>query len=234
MPELPRVLADIFTAPFNRPIQVAKVVDLDEKLRRVHFRGSSLKGLSFRPGQEIEFRVSDTSFRHYTPASLDPEKETLEVIFFLHGLGPGSAWAKSLQQDQTVNLLGPGGKFCLRPGGRHLFLGDESTLGLFQALQHAAKDKITGILETDASQKHWPNLLGLRSLKSVQRGAEHGQALLAWVEQHFASQHHDDSQYYIVGHAQSVVSLRRALKAKGCKRSQIHTKIYWASGKRGL
>lgn len=234
MPELPRVLADLFTAPFNRPIQVAKIEDLDEKLRRVHFQGSSLRGLTFRPGQEIEFRVSDTSFRHYTPAQLDPQGESLKVLFYLHDLGPGSAWARALREGQTIQLLGPGGKFGLRSGSQHIFLGDESTLGLFQALHHAARGKITGVLETEASQSHWPKLLGLDALHSIERGPQRGQALLEWLEEHFDAHHRQDSQYYLAGHAQSLVPLRRTLKARGCKRGHIHSKIYWASGKRGL
>lgn len=98
MPESPAFLADAFAPRFARPAHVERIGTLSSNIRRIRSSIASAARLRFSPGQEIEFRVGATSFRHETPSTLDPVARRLAVIFFLHGSGPGSAWAAALRE----------------------------------------------------------------------------------------------------------------------------------------
>ncbi|MEL7162659.1 MAG: oxidoreductase, partial [Bacteroidota bacterium] len=92
MPRLPKWLANsvetILPGQFH-PVVATEVEYLTDKLKRVRFEGD-LTGTSFVPGQVIEFRVTDNDFRHYTPTYYDRGAGVCEVLFYLHGKGPGS------------------------------------------------------------------------------------------------------------------------------------------------
>lgn len=233
MPELPKLVADIFSALFCRPAKVTKIETIAHRFRRVTFQGERLRGVSFRPGQEIEFRVSDTSFRHYTPLHFDPELGVMQVLFFLHGDGPGSIWVEKLETDQEVNVLGPGGRFGLRKGTNHILLGDESSLGLAINLSSAC-DELVGIIETAKDCKHWPEDLKVRGLRAVERTGDRGSALVNWIEESLGSRRDPDPVFYLVGHAQSIHRLREQLIGHGYAARKIRRKPYWSDGKRGL
>ena len=64
-------------------VEVTQVKELHPQLRRVRFEGDLSKA-DFVPGQVIEFRVSLTEFRHYTPSFYDQENVIFDVFFFLH------------------------------------------------------------------------------------------------------------------------------------------------------
>jgi NADPH-dependent ferric siderophore reductase len=232
MPEMPAFLANVLEPRFARRTQVVEVKQLAEQLKHVRFEGEALRGVPFKPGQEIEFRVSERAFRHYTPSAMDTARGTVDVVFYLHGKGPGSAWASALAVGQSANVLGPGGRFELQPVKRHVFLGDETTLGLFACMAKDAAGHVTGAVEVEAGNEHWPSMTGL-SLPAVVRRGEHGEALLEWLRAH-AGPEAGDTCFYLAGHTASIVRLRSELLALGWSRRQLLTKPYWADGKRGL
>jgi NADPH-dependent ferric siderophore reductase len=232
MPELPAFLANVAESSFARATLVTEVLDLAPKLRRVRFEGAALRGVAFRPGQEVEFRVSERAFRHYTPAALDPRVGCMEVVFFLHGRGPGSAWAADLREGQGIKVLGPGGSFGLRDATQHVLLGDETALGLFACLARSARGRCLGAVEVDRGGHAWPGMLGL-DLPAVERSDVRGDALASWVEGSELSPS-DDVCFYLAGHAGSIVRIRERLVRDGWPKRRIRTKPYWADGKRGL
>lgn len=232
MPQLPTFLADFMEPRFARKALVQEVWDLAPGLRKVAFQGAALHGVSYRPGQEIEFRVSRRAFRHYTPSFFSPEDGYLEVLFHLHGLGPGSTWAQTLSAGQPVNILGPGGRFGLRDADNHVFLGDETTLGLFSCLESSALRLCDGAIEVGPGALSWPDLAGL-SIDSVERNGQRGAALVDWLEG-VNIRVKRRTAFYLAGHAQTIASLRRWLTHHGWARRQIHCKTYWADGKCGL
>lgn len=233
MPEIPAFLADAFAPRFARPSRVERIETLSSNIRRIRFALAPAERLRFCPGQEVEFRVGATSFRHYTPSELDPIAGRLEVIFYLHGSGPGSAWAAALRPGDPAPLLGPGGRFKLdEDAASHLLLGDETCLGLFCALCAAAPGSVRGAIEVDAINEGVPRALGL-PLDAVVRDASapRGAALRAWLRRASPS----GGTAYLAGHAQSIAALRQQLTEKhGYTRRSIRTKAYWADGKRGL
>lgn len=231
MPAVPKLLADIFEPRVGRRCHVARVDVLDSKLRRVRFAGAALQDLAFRSGQEIEFRVDATAFRHYTPVSYDPVAGSADVVFYLHDHGPGARWVRELRVEDQALLIGPGGRFTLAAvASTHILLGDESCLGLFGALA-AVAPHVTGAVEVEPGCEGWPELAGV-PLAAVTRTTR-GAALRAWLDAAKLVPDHDTA-IYLAGHAASITMLRDLLRARGWARSAIRTKPYWADGKRGL
>jgi NADPH-dependent ferric siderophore reductase len=236
MPEMPAFLANVLEPRFARRAKVTEIVALAPRLRKVRLEGEALRGVAFRPGQEVEFRVSERAFRHYTPARFDPERGTLDIVFFLHGEGPGTTWVRQLRQGQQANVLGPGGRFGLLEGATtHVLLGDETTLGLFACLSASAPGRCIGALElADGAQGSpaWPSLVGLE-LPAVERIGGRGDALVRWIEANDILRSHDVC-FYLAGHTGSIVRIREHLLRRGWPKRSIRTKAYWADGKRGL
>ena len=232
MPEMPAFLANVLEPRFAKPTRVTDVVELAPSLRRVRLEGDSLRGLKFRPGQEIEMRVSDRAFRHYTPALLDAASGALEIVFYLHGGGPGSSWAAALSRGQQVGVLGPGGSFRLQDAKRHVFLGDETALGAFACMARAAGGEVLGAVEVEPGGESWPRAVGLE-LPAVARSGARGDALLGWLRAS-APAVADDVCFYLAGHTASIVRLRAELLEAGWPRRCVRSKAYWADGKRGL
>lgn len=232
MPAVPKLLADLVEPRFARPCRVERLDVLAPALLRVRFAGRGLAGLNYRPGQEVEFRVDDTAFRHYTPSAYDRTAGALDVIFYLHDRGPGSRWAGALRAGQDVRLLGPGGRFVLSRAPRHIFLGDETCLGVFHALARAAPSDAIGAIEVDPGAEHWPVVAEV-PLVAATRTTGRGSGLAAWLARE-ALVPDDTTTIYLAGHADTIAELRAELRARGWSRSAIRTKPYWADGKRGL
>lgn len=70
MPKVPKWMANAMESLFSgsyHPVQVTAVDDLAGGLRKVRFEGNFSKSKKeFVAGNVIEFRISDTEFRHYT------------------------------------------------------------------------------------------------------------------------------------------------------------------------
>jgi NADPH-dependent ferric siderophore reductase len=235
MPEMPAFLANVLEPRFARAAQVLEVEELAPRLRRIRFGGKALQGLSFRAGQEIEFRVSERSFRHYTPSAYDRDAGSIDVVFFLHGKGPGSRWASALIVGSNANVLGPGGRFGLDPSSRHhVLVGDESALGLFACLS-AGRSDVEAVVEVEQGAEGWPHLVGLGPSAHVTRHGSRGDALREWLSgRRLASTPTPETTVYLAGHAQTIARLQKELTTGGWGRAQLRTKPYWADGKRGL
>src|SRR4051812_44051931 len=106
MAQLPKWIADTVVAVTNRRLYAAQVTHiqfLSRELKQVQFTGDFSKA-GFYPGQEIQIRVDDHHFRHYTLSASDEKQAACSVIFHLHHKGPGSRWAASLQTGDAVKF----------------------------------------------------------------------------------------------------------------------------------
>ncbi|MEO1451641.1 MAG: siderophore-interacting protein, partial [Bacteroidota bacterium] len=194
----------------------------------------------YKPGQVIEFRINDTDFRHYTPAFYDQEEGICEVWFYLHGLGPGSSWVAALQVGDQVNLLGPGGKMHFKTDyPLHIAFGDESALGLCNALYQTAssyQQAFHCLLELAPDHQAWPELVSLPAEVVASSVEQPAAGALAYVKGIEGSDWEpwQSAIYYLAGRAKSIQHLRTALRARGISNRQIISFPYWADGKKGL
>ena len=242
MPTLPKWMANGAEKLFSSQYHLVEVLEtqyLDKDLKRVRFTGD-LDQTLFQPGKVFVFRVNDTAVRHYTPAFYDQTRGVFDIIFYLHGHGPGSRWASALKKGDTTTLMGPGGSMCFRHDCQyHFFFGDESSLGLYQYLKSCVHDSDQDYLclfELDPKHIHWPNLVGIHTdvvgKSDTMPGAE---AVLSLQE--MGGRLWDvwkAATFYLSGRDQSIQLFHNALVDKGVVAKQILFHPYWSAGKREI
>ncbi|QEH43016.1 siderophore-interacting protein [Chitinophaga sp. XS-30] len=241
MPHVPKWMGDVMENLLASKLLHLRVTDttpLSTAVRLVRFTGD-LRGASNEAGYAMAFRVNGTEFRNYTPSLFLPEKGICEVIFHLHGNGPGSEYASKLTVGDTLKVSLPRGRKLYRENPYHFFFGDETTLGVYKGLQREVTRQgglCTGILELDAANAFLPGDMGLTT-DIVDKGkpdkADHLGELLD-KNLGASGMPADAFLYYLMGNARSIQSFRNILKARGVQNRNIRTQAYWAPGKRGL
>ncbi|HEU0087952.1 MAG TPA: siderophore-interacting protein [Pseudonocardiaceae bacterium] len=121
--------------------RVHSVQALTPRMTRVRLVGESLRGLGAVPGQAVKIYVPDLVTgqpvsRDYTVRDYRdvPAGPYLDIDFVLHGSGPAANWARHTQPGQTLEFVGPSGRYRPDPSADwHLFAGDESALPAIQA-----------------------------------------------------------------------------------------------------
>ena len=242
MAQLPKWIADTVVAvanPWLYTVQVTGIRFLSDDMRQVQFSGDFSRA-EFYPGEEIQFRVDDTHFRHYTLSAFDCQRGHCEVIFYLNDNGPGSSWAASLQPGDTVKFSADRGKLRYdETATHHFFFGDETAIGLFDwfkknALHH--DHEYFGVLELHPRNE--PVLEQLRLLVDCvppQASQPAGSAIL-WMEDMdpYCWNTWQKATFYLAGRVASIQHLRQYLLEHGVKSKQIRSTPYWADGKAGL
>lgn len=229
MPQLPVFLAQPMARWFGHAVEVSRVEEHGAWLRRVSFAGDAIRGRGFRAGQEVEFHVGDGAFRHYTPSAWDAAAGRFEVVFHLHGRGPGSVWASGLRVGDAAHAMGPGGRFGLVAGVRHLLVGDETAIGVCMAIQASVQAASVCLLEVDEDVAAVQRLVP--GARVVTRGAERSEALAEALR---ATARAGDV-LYLAGHVGTIQRLRRLwIRELGLPASAVRTKGYWADGRRGM
>ncbi|MCD8538802.1 MAG: siderophore-interacting protein [Leadbetterella sp.] len=240
MPKVPKWMANAMESLFSgsyHPVHISAVDYLAPALKMVRFEGDFSKlSKPLIPGNVIEFRISDTEFRHYTPSYFNAGKGVCEVLFYLHGKGPGSHWVDRLKQGDQTKLLGPGGKIRFdEQAGSHVCFGDETSLGLLKCLSVEAGTRNTAcrcILELDPSHREWPSLVNLGAdtvNKSPHIPGEEAVNLIRICAGDLS-----DTTFYLSGNAKSIQTLKKYLVENGIPGKRIQTEPYWAEGKAGL
>jgi NADPH-dependent ferric siderophore reductase len=117
-------------------------------MTRVRLADESLRGLGAVPGQTVKIYVPDPATgqpvsRDYTVRHWDAAEPSLDIDFVLHGDGPAVAWVRGVRPGETLEFVGPSGRYRPDPTADwHLFAGDETALPAIQAY--------TGMLPADA------------------------------------------------------------------------------------
>ncbi len=241
MPKVPKWAADAMESLFSgkmRKVRVSEVAYLNPYLKKITFRGD-LRNINFKIGQAVALRVDDTNYRNYTPSFWNSEAGICEMIFHLHGNGPGSEYINKLQVNDELNLSIPRGFDIYKKEYKYHFLfGDETTIGLFKSLKMAIEENeqdYLGVLELHSTtgQTYIDAECMLEVVPHSDNKAEHAvrylESLSAPVWQLWKN-----GVFYLIGNAGSIQNFRKALKAKGISNKNIITQPYWAEGKIGL
>lgn len=242
MAVVPKWLGDTMEVVYQRFMHemiVTEVEYLDEKLKRVRFEGDFRK-IKFTPGQVVKVRLNDTEYRHYTLSAFDASAGFCEIVFYLHGTGPGSEWAEKLSVGDRTKLLGPGGRLQYSENKENHFLfGDETSLGWMKCMEEEAERReqfFFGFAELDESHQDWADRLG-SSVKIVNKSADKPaqpviDILKEWEEDFWETA--GGTVFYLTGRAKSIQAFRKFLLSKGISSKRIKTEPYWAEGKCGL
>lgn len=231
MPTLPAPLASRAERWFGHPVTVTAAESLSPNLRRITFSGEAMRDRSWRPGDEVQFRVADRHLRHYTPTRFDAQNGVFEMIIFIRPGGPGSTWAAGLRPGDRVSVIGPNSGLRYRADHQPLLVGDATTIGLFHALTQASAGQPTaGAIEVPEADRAATTEIAPH-LTILPERSEPGDALLAWAREFTDT---GAQRAYLAGHAQTLQQLRTILRTRGITRDRIVTKAFWATGRAGL
>src|ERR1700761_5367232 len=89
--------------------------------------------------QHIKCKVGVLSYRDYTPSGWDAETHTCTLLIHVAHDGPGSRWARGLRPGDQLSYRKPESSHHHPEAKQLCFLGDETTIGHFLALQQLAE-----------------------------------------------------------------------------------------------
>ncbi len=220
-------------------LQVADVVDVGPRMRRITVGGAALAEFVAWPGQDVVVHVSDghggSVSRRYTIRNLDNAMRLLDLDVVMHGHGPGAAWASSVAIGDDVEVFGPRGKVRLAGADWQLFAGDESAIPAIAEMTAALPPGTAGaalIEVADADDEQpivAPELIDVRWLH---RGATSpGESDL--LDRAVASLDFPDADrhVYVFGESRVVRRLRDELGRRGLHAAEISAKGYWNVGR---
>lgn len=232
---MPKWVGDLFSSALRPNMKVLSVESLSPQIKKVRFNGDIAK-MHFEIGYANVIRVTETEYRNYTIAYYNKHEGILDIIFHIHGKGPGSRYADSLQSGSEVFISSPRGKKLYdAKASKQFIFGDETTLGLacsFLPALEQGQHEFQFYFELEEENKHIPLLLGLKNYTVFPKNKSFQQE--KWISQlplfQFADWH--TGSFVLAGNVSSVQALRKVLK--GNNASHIASQGYWLEGKKGL
>ena len=230
--------------------QIDSVSHLGPRLRRISLTGPALEDLSWVPGQHVRVQVAAGpgavdwligTLRTYTV--WDHHDQTVELVVFDHGDGPGAEWSRTARPGEQVMFLKPHGSFTTSAAPYYLFAGDETAQAAYGPMLRALPEdaRVFARLEVDSPEERlavgpevtrdrrwdldWAYRRG-RSAASAQTLVEavRGMDLPA-----------EPGKAYLAGEARTIQLVRRHLvEERGWPRRNVITKPFWAPGRKGL
>ncbi|QNK64622.1 hypothetical protein H7F33_09145 [Pedobacter sp. PAMC26386] len=176
--------------------------------------------------QRIKVRVSEYTYRDYTPALWDVETHTCTLCISSEHSGPGSDWVSSLKRGDTISYVGVGSTLH-KPvfDSRLLCLGDNSSIGHFLALKQLALGvgDVYGAISfnNEAHAREFSEYFDtyLQPIPDKNRGI----SLVSWLEQQELS----NETVYIAGHCPTAMELRTYLKQRRDFSGSIKLLGFW-------
>lgn len=237
MPSAPKWLFDVVERLSAKlpPVEVTDTELLSPFVKKIRFKGD-FASLDFQEGYCIDFRVTDTDVRRYSPSLLDRENGVLELIVHLHGDGPGRRFMDALKAGEQVNLVQPRGhKYYDKMVAKYVIFGDETSLALACSFNEAFKENPNEyyfLFELDDENKNVPNRLGLTNYTVFPKIGLFQDA--NWITElpQLQSTHWLGAHFILTGDVLSVQAFRKVLK--GFATGKVHAQGYWLKGKKGL
>ncbi len=236
MPQAPALVGDLAASVIGRRAHVLDVRQPAPGFLELEMRADAPPG-GWRPGQEVQFRVTPSLGRRYTVRTVSgPDAEQISILAATEAAGPGAAWLGRLRAGDRTTVLAGRFRPLREHGTRRLYLGDGCALGTLDACaQHGETPVVAVEVPADAVAPladRWP------TYRFLPAGKAPGDALQSWLERGLDVGEFTDAGLdgaLLLGHAQSIQRQRRALTdSRVLPRRAITTKPYWATGKKGL
>lgn len=224
---------------------VTEVEPVAAHLRRIRIEGAEVARLSWVPGQQVRVHMSDLLDPHSWRRPRDILR-TYSIWRYDGGLelcgldhdtgGPGARWAREVDVGQPVTFGRPEGSFVLQDDvAFHVFAGEETAAVAFGAMLAAlpAGTPAYPLLEVDTPADRLPLARDVPWLYRDGRPAVASASLLEAARR--LELPREPGAAYLAGEARTVQLLRRHfITERGWPRQSVHTKPFWAPGKRGL
>lgn len=179
--------------------------------------------------QHMKCRVAPLTYREYTIAKWDAETCTCTLFIDAPHEGPGSVWVRSLAPGSIVSYLHiEAHKYPIEAERPSLFLGDQSAIGHFLALQQLAGNDATidgaitikKTVHRKAMADYFPEL----HVQPIDPEISSTGALLHWLDKCKDKQDHN---IYLAGNSYMVAAVRKQLKKNGHPAGQIKAQGFW-------
>ena len=219
--------------PFLRPATVLAVREWEPGSMReidLHLPDSDMR--KWTSAQHIKCRVGVLSYRDYTPSGWDADTHTCTLLIHAAHDGPGSRWARQLAPGDIISYRKPESSHHQPAAAPQIcFLGDETSIGHFLALQQLTKPgtKIGGAIvlsESHHRQEFHDYFPGWEVEPLSKRTRDDYEELGNWVDG-IEPKEHTDTVFYLAGYIPAVVGLRRQLRQKGFSGRQVRSQGFW-------
>jgi ferric-chelate reductase (NADPH) len=193
----------------------------------ITIKGRSLKKPNWIPGQKIQVKLKGDEIRSYTPSSWNKDDGSFQTLVYMHGKGPGALWARDVETNTKVTVLGPKTSLVIAPEVEHvLFFGDETTFGLAHALKTYNRDlQYNFFFEASDINESLPVLKRLNLEDSMLFRIGELEMISSEIKSVFNPT--KKNQITLSGKQQSIVALREHLYDKDLPKEIIGTKVYW-------
>lgn len=239
-------LASLLLDLSTKEAEVSNVEEIGPHFRLISITADGLRNASWTPGDMVQVIVVGAALfgrweiRSYTPLALDPDTGTAEILWYVHGDGPGSDWAASAAVGTPCRLAGPRHAVSLvKPHRPFFFFGDETSFSTAIAVREtpAAYRDVRFIFEVDSIDESRTvlerfDLTDVVTLVARGDGDRH----LDEVEREVLNAYRSAAAAngVLTGKASSIQRLYKALRATGAQGHQVTNVPYWAPGKKGL
>jgi len=208
------------------------------RMTQVRLIGESLCGLDAVPGQTVKIYVPDPATgqpvsRDYTVRAWDAAEPSLDIDFVLHGEGPATTWVRRVQPGQTLEFIGPSGRYRPDPTADwHLFAGDETALPAIQAYAGMLPDQAHACLYlevADAAEQQPIPGPARPTVHWLHRGDRPpGTSMMLEDAVRAAPLPAGRGRIWVAGHTPTVRRIRaHLLDERGVDRRALYVKGYW-------
>jgi ferric-chelate reductase (NADPH) len=216
---------------------VAAVTPISRCFRFIELESKVFRETVWSPGEKIGIIAGGK--RVYTPISIDPSTRQLRLLVFLHGGGPGSDWASSVEVSDECHFMGPRSSLPLSSITEPTVLfGDETSFAVASTLQThlGTETQSRFVFEVSSIQESRTVLdaLGIRETSLIEKRSdglhlqEAGRCVLKAMTE-LATK-----ELVLTGSGPSIQGIRTELSTHGVDLARSKVKAYWAPGKTGL
>ncbi|MDQ4032875.1 MAG: siderophore-interacting protein [Actinomycetota bacterium] len=217
---------------------VASVLALTPRMTRVRLIDDSLGALGAIPGQTLKIYVPDPVSgcpvsRDYTVRDYNAAQPCLDIDFVLHGEGPAASWARRAQPGETLQFVGPSGRYRPDPHADwHLFAGDETALPAIQAYVEMLPADACALLYLeipDASEQQPIPESARRTVRWLHRGDRaSGKSTVLEDALRGVRLPPGQGRIWIAGHTPTVRRIRAyLLEQRGVDRRALYVRGFW-------
>jgi ferredoxin-NADP reductase len=218
--------------------KVTSIYILTRKVVQVDFEYIDPSEISFKPGQFFSLKVSDAKYRSYSIYSNYKNTKGFSIIAEIGHEGLGANYIKSLKIGDTVDLIGPAGRFGLKePLTENLYFfatgtGVSPFISFFHKLQD---DKYTGNIDLYFGVRHEQDLFFEDKLEEFAKSIKNFSYKIfiskpedpdftgntGRITQMTESVDTSNSQYYLCGNPDMITEVGDLLQKRGISKENI-------------
>jgi ferric-chelate reductase (NADPH) len=223
---------------FLAQARVDAVDAISHQFRLITMSSEKFGAAPMQPAAKVRLNAGNWEMRAYTPLSYDAMTDSVQILAYLHGDGPGCTWARSAVPGDTTHVMGLQESLKVMALSQPaVFFGDETSFAAAKTMQsHLAPGNATRFVfeVTSAGEAQAViDRLHIRDAVCCLRQAEdtHIPCVVEAIQSGLADL--ATPHLMLTGNGRSIQTIRGILRT-GAGPIAYHVKAYWAPGKTGL